>query len=553
MDVVDGSRGDSKSTERGLTRRKMLRYSLISAAVTSVLAACQQAASPAPTTAPAAAPKPTTPPAAAPTAAPTAAAAAKPTSAPAGAATTAPTTAPAAGAATKPAAGGNFSGPPSAASLNLSKVNINGKLTVVQSRDFHPDHNAYIEAQIKQFAQTMGYDLDHSYIEAYAGSGDVVQKLTAAVQAGDAPDLLIHTLGPSQLHFLDIVEDVTDFETQLEQQQGKLAPAYEKRFHIDGKYWGMPHFSRSGGFWARPSAFKAAGIDPLKDLTDYQQVADACLKITDASKPLYGWGMTANRSGDGDSTVRLTLFMFGGQVNDDSGEVVVLNKDPYRQYNIDALTWLKGIYTDPKYQAMLPPGVAGWGDTSNNEAWLAGQLGFSNNAGTMYATSVVNKNPVADDTILMPQVKGIGSGARVLQGPGDPMNFYIMKGARNKDAAFQIVQNLMTAEAFKQIFTISTGYVYPAREWGWDQPELTEAQYAKNITPVWKQIFNDPSAFQGTAHPSAPTPQSNALDNTNFWTDMFGEILGGKAVDTTLSDWHNRVVQTFKEFGAKGE
>jgi len=551
MDVIDDSAHDPRAVERNLSRRKMLRYTFVTAAVTSILAACQQAAAPAPTAAPAA--KPTTAPAAAPTTAPAAAAttapAAKPTTAPAAA----PTTAPAAGATAKPAATGNFSGPPAAASLNLPKANINGKLTVVQARDFHPDHNAFIEAQIKAFAQKMDYALDHSYIEAYAGSGDVVQKLTAAVQAGDAPDLLIHTLGPSQLHFLDIVEDVTDFETQIEKQQGTLAPAYEKQFRIDSKYWGIPHFSRSGGFWARPSVFKAANIDPAKDLTDYQKMADACLKITDAGKPMYGWGMTANRSGDGDSTVRLALFMWGGQVNDDTGQVVVLNKDPYKQYNIAALNFLKTIYQDPKYQAMLPPGVAGWGDTSNNEAWLAGQLAFSNNAGTMYATSVVNKNPVADDTILLPQVKGVGAGARVLQGPGAPMNFFVMKGSKNKDAAFQVVQSLMTAEAYQQMFTISTGYVYPARQWGWDTSPLTEAPYAKNITPVWKQIFDDPSAFQGTSHPAAPTPQSNALDNTNFWTDMFGEILGGKAVDQTVADWHNRIVQTYKEFGAKGE
>jgi multiple sugar transport system substrate-binding protein len=264
--------------------------------------------------------------------------------------------------------------------------------------------------------------------------------------------------------------------------------------------------------------------------------------------------MTANRSGDGDTTVRNAIFMFGGQVNDDTGQVVVLNKDPYRQYNIAGLTWLKSIYQDPKYASMLPPGVAGWGDTSNNEAWLAGQLAFSNNAGTMYATSVVNKNPVADDTILIPQIKGLGPGARVLQGPGTtPMNFFIMKGAKNKEAAFQTVQSLMTHETYQKMFGISAGYVYPAREWGWDQPELTEAQYAKNITPVWKQIFNDPSAYQGTSHPASPTPQANALDNTNFWTDMFGEILGGKAVEATIADWHNRVVQTYKEFGAKGE
>src|SRR5690348_11764283 len=73
MGAIDDSAHDSRSAERGLTRRRLLRYSFVSAAVMSIVAACQQAATPAPTTAPAAAPKPTTAPAAAPTTAPAAA------------------------------------------------------------------------------------------------------------------------------------------------------------------------------------------------------------------------------------------------------------------------------------------------------------------------------------------------------------------------------------------------------------------------------------------------------------------------------------------------
>ena len=514
-----------------LTRRGVLRYIFLSAAAMSVAAACSRAGAPAPT--PAAAP--TTPPAA-PTGAP---AVAKPSAAPAAAATAVP-------------AAATFSGPPQTMP-NLPKAAINGKLTVVQARDFYAAHNTFIENQIKQFAQQMGYALDHSYIEAYAGSGDVVQKLTAAVQAGDAPDLLIHTLGASQLHFLDIVDDVSDYEAEIEKQQGKLPPSFDKMFKLDGKYWGIPHFSRSGGLWARPSIFKAAGIDPIKDLPDYNKLRDAALKATNAGKSMYGWGMTANRSGDGDNTVRLVLFMWGGQVTDETGQLVVLNKDPYRQYNIAALTWLKDTYTSSQYESMLPPGVAGWTDPSNNEAWLANQIAFTSNAGTLYAQSVHDKNPVADDSVLIQQPKGLGPGARVLQGAGAPMNFFIMKGAKNRDAAFQVIQDLMTGDAFKQIFSISTGYVYPAREWGWDQPELTEAKYAKDITPVWKQIFNDPSGFIGTAYPGPPSPQADSLDNANFWTDMFGEILGGKSVADALVSAHDRSVQSFKEFGAKGE
>jgi multiple sugar transport system substrate-binding protein len=339
---------------------------------------------------------------------------------------------------------------------------------------------------------------------------------------------------------------------EIQKQQGKLAPSYDKSVHLDGKYWAIPHFSRNGGFWARPSIYKAIGIDPVKDQTDYQVLRDTALKVTDASKGMYGWGMTANRSGDGDNTVRLAMFNFGGQVTDETGDIVVLYKDPYREYNLAALNFLKEIYTSSQYASMLPPGVGGWTDPSNNEAWLANTIAFTNNAGTLYAQSVHDKNPVADDTGLFQNPKGLGPGARKLQGYTGPMNFFIMKGAKNKDAAFQVIQSLMTVDAYQQMFTISTGYVFPARQWGWDRPELTEAQYAKAITPVWKQIMDDPNGYNGTPWPGPPSAQANALDNSNFWTDMFGEILGGKSVDETLKSWHDRTVQTFKEFGAKG-
>src|SRR5919197_907647 len=157
----------------------------------------------------------------------------------------------------------------------FAKAKINGKLAVVQSRDFHPDHNALIEAKIKEFAAQQDYPLDHSYIEAYAGSGDVVQKLTAAVQAGDAPDVLIHTLGSSQLHFLDIVEDVDALEQDLEKFHGKATPASTREHRLEDKWWAIPHFSRAGGWWVRQGAFKEAGIDPQG--LDQGQLREAAL------------------------------------------------------------------------------------------------------------------------------------------------------------------------------------------------------------------------------------------------------------------------------------
>ena len=56
---------------------------------------------------------------------------------------------------------------------------INGKLSVVQSRDFHPDHNTFVEQKIKEFAEKMNYPLDHSWAEAYAGEVITLVELQA--------------------------------------------------------------------------------------------------------------------------------------------------------------------------------------------------------------------------------------------------------------------------------------------------------------------------------------------------------------------------------------
>ena len=64
----------------------------------------------------------------------------------------------------------------------------------------------------------------------------------------------------------------------------------------------------------------------------------------------------------------------------------------------------------------------------------------------------------------------------------------LVKGAKNRDAAEQLIRYMMTPDIYKQMFKISTGYVYPAREWGWDQPEITESTYAQHVTGAWKTM-----------------------------------------------------------------
>jgi hypothetical protein len=125
--------------------------------------------------------------------------------------------------------------------------------------------------------------LDHSYIEACGGSGAVVQKLVAAVQAGDAPDVLIHTLGSSQLHFLDIVEDAQRRAggSGAAQQTGT---SVREESQAGRQVVGRTPLQRAGGYFVRVNAFKEAGIDALRDLTDFDQARGAALKISNPTR-----------------------------------------------------------------------------------------------------------------------------------------------------------------------------------------------------------------------------------------------------------------------------
>lgn len=424
-------------------------------------------------------------------------------------------------------------------------------LRVVQTRDFHPDHNAFIEQKIRDFAAEKGYNLDHSYVEGYAGSGNIVQKLVAGVQAGDAPDVMTHTLRPAELRFLGIIEQVDELQKELIAEYGKVLPAMERRSLLDGQWWAVQHFSRAGGYFARARPFADIGVDIQRDFGDLNAVRAAALRASKPDQEAWGWGMTANRSGDGETTVRNLVMFSGGQLVDETGQVVVLNQEPYRQHAIAGLSWLRDVYIDGRWAAMVPPGINAWTDPSNNEAYLAGKILFTNNAGTVYAKAVFDKNPVADDTYLIETPKGVGPGARALQG-ADGMRWFVMKGARNRQGGEELIRYMLSRDVQQQIFSTSTGYAYPAYDWGWDEAIITDNRYAQHVTPKWRTVAFDPSGYTQGEWPGPPTPWVSSLESSNFWTDTFGEVLGGKPVAEAVADAHNRAVRVFQEFGAKG-
>lgn len=514
-----------------VTRRNMLRAGVLLAGASAIplLQACgggQQAA-------PTQAAQPTPAAAASPTAAPTKAA--QPTTAPTTAAAT-PTTAAAAGATPTVAKAA------APAAIDPKSVKINGKLSILQERDYNPHHNDNLHNEVTKFAQENGWKLDLSYMEAFVGGGDFYQKIAAAVSSGDSPDMMFGTKNAFILQYNKLAQPVDDVVAWATGQFGDPIKGIQLANVIEGKWYGVPFFTRVGGDWARKSWFDAVSFDIAGD-HDLQEWLDACVKVSDPSKKHWGWGRTVNRSGDGESDVHQVVFGAGGRYTDESGDKVVFNSDE----TIAAFEWLKMAYTDQKYAIARPPGLDGWTDPSNNQAWIAGTIGFTSNAGTLFAQAVKDVPDIGKDTYLVPTIAGPVGKKQRLAGAGGA-TFNVFQGAKNPDAAKAMIEHLLGKDIQKQIWSTSPGYACPAYQWGWDEPEIVNGP--NNVPKIFQKIAYGEQFFDWMPGPG-PRLWISAIGNAVVLTETMAAILKGTPVKDAVAAAHKKIQSLHDQFQGK--
>lgn len=416
-----------------------------------------------------------------------------------------------------------------------------GTLWVLHKQDFHPEYNDFMRAHIEQFAADKGLTLDVAFTAGFAGTGTDIQKVAAAVQAGDPPDVWLDNVNPFQLHQLGTLQPVTDLQNEVIALYGEPNARPKSETFLDGEYMGVTLHSRSDGGWARKDVFDAAGID-LNSIRTYEQLRDACMTVSDPANELWGWGITVNRGGDGQWLIARVLHGWGATWTDESGQIVTLDSPEA----ITALEWLVDLYTNPQWEPMLPPGVLAWTDTSNNEAFLGEKVAYTQNAGTVYAKAVADGLPVAEKTAFHSPV-----GGPVLQefnGLGG-MYMHLINGAKSPTAGRELIMSFFEEDVLKAIYTAATGYAVPGYNAMWDWEEITSSEAAMALQPV----ALDPSGWTGLSWPGPTTAQMGAVGTGNLPTDMIANVLNGQmTVAEAVKDAHDKSVQIFQEFGAPG-
>ncbi|MBX2997634.1 MAG: extracellular solute-binding protein [Caldilineaceae bacterium] len=415
-------------------------------------------------------------------------------------------------------------------------------LWVLQNQDFHPDYNEFVRRHIEEFAAEKGYALEVADVAGFVAGGAEMQKIAAQVAADDSPDLLQRSGNVFQWKQLDLITSASDVVNEVIAKHGDTGERQKKDLMIDGEWYAVPFHVRSDGGWALKSVWDNAGID-ITAIRTFDEYREASLEVSDPAQEMWGFGITVNRSGDGNYMMARVLHSFGAFWTDETGQYVTIDSPEA----VAAVEWVVETYTDPKWDRILPPGVLSWTDPTNNEAFLAGKLAYTMNGGTLYARAIVDQVPFVDD-IIWDYPKG-GPGLLNFFGLGS-MNFLKIRGGKNPEATNELLLSFFEDEAMKEVYTVATTYALPAYTNMWEWDEITSVPNSL----AQKEGALDPAGWNGIAYPGPGTPWIGAVETQNLTTDMVAAAITGQATPAeAVRQAAEASVRIFQEMGAAGE
>lgn len=416
------------------------------------------------------------------------------------------------------------------------------KLVVAHRREYFKEMEELFAAAVVKWGEENNVEIETTTVAAEANE-DFVPKLLAQVQAGDPPNLVYHIRLVQQLFANNAVDPVTDAAEELIGLYGEPAPSQRSTNVIEGEWYGIPYMMHGSSHFGRRSAFEAAGFDPMA-LATYDQRREAALAISKPEEDFYGWGFTVNSGGDARGFIEHVLHNWGGHyTNEDITEVTFNSPE-----TVAAVEWIAEMYTTDKWAPMIPPGIMSWTDASNNEAFLAGTIGLTNNAASIYAKAKLDGNPIFEDTVALGTAVG-PIGEKLERADGGQFN--IPRGATNQDLSKELAKYMVTPEVFLPISLVSAGLFLPAYEGYYQMEEVIAALEADpNLRVMGEAALGD---YIGSSLPAQPSPLFDAINGQQVLTDMMAQIIAqGMSVPDAVAQAHDRIISIGQDMGFFG-
>jgi len=393
------------------------------------------------------------------------------------------------------------------------------KLRVWLFKSFVTKSNDILARQVEEWAKERKVQVEADW----ATFGDREQKFVAAIEAGNPPDIAeMNYQGPAR--YRPALRDVSALAKDLASKRGGLLPYAERVTSFGGQFFGVARLAFPGGFFVRKDLLDAKGVKIPKVYDP--DVVEMAKKCGDPSKELWGLGQTLNRCDDGNGFMQNILWNYGGGVWDKDGKPAL--GTGFLKQNMQALQFAVDTIQKHKIQ---PPGVMGWNDVSNNEAYLAGKLVSTNNGASLYYALVDKKHALADKTqvVLTP---GGPAGSFLAAGC---YNWGLFKASKHADLCEDLVRWVEDEKRFEEFKQASIGQAGPVYK-------------SRAESPYWK---SDPN-FQGmlenllrgvwVGYPGPYTPAAVEVQAQYILCDMAGRVVvGGLSAEAALKEAHKRV------------
>ena len=411
----------------------------------------------------------------------------------------------------------------------MARAQSQTKLRVWLFKSFVTAGNDLLAKQVEGWAAERKVQVEMDW----ATFGDREQKFVAAIEAGNPPDMAeMNYQGPSR--YKPALRDVTKLAKDLATARGGLFPYAERVVNLSGQFFGVARLAFGGGFFVRKDLLDAKGVK-LPKVYD-PDVVEMAKKTQDPSKDLWGFGQTLNRSDDGNGFMQNILWNYGGGVWDKDGKPAL--NTTFQKQNLEAIKFAVDTIQKHKIQ---PPGVMGWTDVHNNEAYMAGKLVSTNNGASLYYAMVAKKHPLAEKT-------------QVILTPGGPAGSYLAAGAYNwgifnKSKHAELCEDLIRWVEDEQRFDEYTkasigqaGAVYKARA---DNPYWkTDPNFEGMLQNILRSVW---VGYPGPFSAAAVEVQAQYI-----LCDMAGRVVvGGLSAEAALKDAHARVEEIYKIRGGK--
>jgi multiple sugar transport system substrate-binding protein len=380
------------------------------------------------------------------------------------------------------------------------KPEKNAQLSMLRWKYFVQAEDDACIALLDAFTKATGVKVTVSR-ESYE---DVQPKASVAANTGAGPDIFWGLYSLPHL-FPQKCIDVTDVADYLGKKYGGWAPSAIGYGKSGNKWIDIPICYTGNLMNYRISTMKKAGFSKFPATTaEFLDYA----KATKANNTPGGFAL-GHASGDGNGWAYWCLWAHGGNLVDKNDKVILNSPETEK-----ALIYAKQLFDN------MIPGVAAWNDASNNKAFLASEIHWTDNGISIYvaASKDANIKAIAEDM----------DHAYWPIGPiGEPTELHLMfpllamNYTKYPQACKALIAFMLEADNFNPWIEAAGGYLSPGL-----------AAYKEN--PVWtadpkRTLFRDVAWRSRTAGGLGSVGEKAASAISDFvLVDMFASYCTGR-------------------------